>query len=253
MISSPVGSLVLPSYGTLCTCPRLTILLCQDALPEECPVTTSVASLATCIVMKKNSSSLSALLHKVSDFNKLFRITMIVLRWKTLIKSTTKNLITSEIARKWLVKAAQRDCFQPFISSLANSNDLPKRSPLAQLSPILDSEGILRVGGRLARANVPFEFKHPHNSPVDTFTEADLDAYGTRRYRKIQYLAEQFWTRWRSEHLHQLTLRRKWQHLVHCFAKGDVVLVRNPLAPHNHWETGVITKVIRVPIHSFVL
>ena len=48
--------------------------------------------------------------------------------------------------------------------------------------------------------------EHPHHSPVDTFTEADLDAYGPRRYRKIQYLAEQFWTRWRSEHLHQLTL-----------------------------------------------
>ena len=85
---------------------------------------------------------------------------MIVLRWKTLIKSTPKIPITREIAIKCLVKAAQRDCFHPFISSLTNSNELPKRSPLAQLSPILDSEGILRVGGRLARTNVPFEFKH---------------------------------------------------------------------------------------------
>ena len=89
--------------------------------------------------------------------------------------------------------------------------------------------------------------EHPHNSPVDTFTEADLDAYGPRRYRKIQYLAEQFWTRWRSEHLNQLTLRRKWQHPVRCFAKGDVVMVRNPLAPRNNWETGVITTVISSP------
>ena len=34
---------------------------------------------------------------------------------------------------------------------------------------------------------------------------------------------------------------------VRCFAKGDVVLVRTPLAPRNHWETGVITKVFFSP------
>ena len=65
-----------------------------------------------------------------------------------------------------------------------------------------------------------------------------------RRYRKIQYLAEQFWIRWRSEHLHQLTLRRKWQNPSRCFVEGNVVLVRNPLASRNHWETGLITRVI---------
>ena len=73
--------------------------------------------------------------------------------------------------------------------------------------------------------------EHPNHITLDSFTEDDLDAYGPSRYRKIQYLAEQFWIRWRSEHLHQLTLRRKWQTPSRCFVEGDVVLVRNPLAP----------------------
>ena len=75
---------------------------CVEQVPEERPVTTPVASLATSIVMKKNPSPLSPLLQKVSDFNKLIRITMIVLRWKTLIKSTKRNPITREIAIKCL-------------------------------------------------------------------------------------------------------------------------------------------------------
>ena len=98
-----------PLYGPLPHDPSL----CQDALPEERPITIPVASLATSIIIKKNPSPLSPLLHKDSDFNKLIRITMIVLRWKTLIKSTPKNLITREIAIKCMVKAAQLDCFHP--------------------------------------------------------------------------------------------------------------------------------------------
>ena len=86
--------------------------------------------------------------------------------------------------------------------------------------------------------------ENPNSAPRDVFTESDLDSYGPRRYRKVQYLADQFWKRWRREHLHQLTCRRKWLNPTRCFSKGDVVLIRNSLASRNNWETGVITEVI---------
>ena len=86
--------------------------------------------------------------------------------------------------------------------------------------------------------------EHPNAAVKDSFSESDLDSYGPRRYRRVQYLADQFWIRWRREHLHQLTLRRKWQKPTRCFSKGDVVLVRDPLASRNNWETGVVSKVI---------
>ena len=86
--------------------------------------------------------------------------------------------------------------------------------------------------------------EHPNATPRVTFSESDLDSYSPRRYRRVQYLADQFWIRWRREHLHQLTLRRKWQYPTRCFTVGDVVLVRDPLAARNNWESGVITKVI---------
>ena len=80
--------------------------------------------------------------------------------------------------------------------------------------------------------------------PRGAFSESDLHSYGPRRYRRVQHLVDQFWVRWRREHLHQLTLRRKWQRPTRPFMKGDVVLVRDPLAARNHWPTGVILKVI---------
>ena len=36
------------------------------------------------------------------------------------------------------------------------------------------------------------------------------DAYARRRWRRVQYLAELFWTRWRREYLQNLQVRTKW-------------------------------------------
>ena len=86
--------------------------------------------------------------------------------------------------------------------------------------------------------------EHPNSAPIETFTASDLDAYGPHRYHLVEFLADQFWKRWSSEHMHQLTTSQKWQFPTRSFCKGDVVLVRNPLAPRNYWETGVITEII---------
>ena len=93
--------------------------------------------------------------------NKLIRITMIILSWESLIKSTPEVPVTRKTAIKCFVRAAQHDSFQPQFTSVSLSKELPKCSPLDQYSPMPDSVGILRVGGRLAKAKVPFNFKHP--------------------------------------------------------------------------------------------
>ncbi len=36
------------------------------------------------------------------------------------------------------------------------------------------------------------------------------DLYARPRWRRIQYLADQFWTRWRREYVHNLQARSKW-------------------------------------------
>lgn len=44
--------------------------------------------------------------------------------------------------------------------------------------------------------------------PPGEFIREDL--YARKRWRRVQYLAEQFWSRWRKEYLANITLRQRW-------------------------------------------
>ena len=59
----------------------------------------------------------------------------------------------------------------------------------------------------------------------------------------MQYLAHQFWRRWREEYLCTLTERHKWRTRNPCAAVGDVVLVRDKQAARNDWPMGRISEV----------
>ena len=45
--------------------------------------------------------------------------------------------------------------------------------------------------------------------PPGQFQRSDL--YCRKRWRRIQYLANEFWSRWRREYLQNLQVRSKWQ------------------------------------------
>ena len=80
----------------------------------------------------------------------------------------------------------------------------------------------------------------PANDP-STFTSADLLAYGRARWRRVQYLADQFWSRWKRDYLHQLQTRNKWMFPSANVKEGDIVLLRQP-SPRNQWPMGRIIK-----------
>ena len=64
------------------------------------------------------------------------------------------------------------------------------------------------------------------------------DVYGRQRWRRVQYLANQFWTRWRREFLPSLQERRKWHHPEPNIERDDVVVVVEDDAPRNRWPLG---------------
>ena len=63
-----------------------------------------------------------------------------------------------------LIKDAQTLEFSDIISALQKGDSIPEDHPLEDLAPILHN-GILRVGGRLDRAKLPFDRKHPYLIP----------------------------------------------------------------------------------------
>ncbi|XP_029166951.1 uncharacterized protein LOC114937603 [Nylanderia fulva] len=60
------------------------------------------------------------------------------------------------------------------------------------------------------------------------------------RWQMIQRLTEEFWRSWSSDYLHSLQQRPKWRVIQRLAKVGQIVLVRNPLAPPSHWDLGRI-------------
>lgn len=52
------------------------------------------------------------------------------------------------------------------------------------------------------------------------------DVYMAKRWRRVQYLVEQFWSRWGKEYLLNVSLRQKWHVIRHNLKVGDVVIIK---------------------------
>lgn len=77
------------------------------------------------------------------------------------LQFTPPSLNEQAKAMEYLLIKTQQEYFNKELTALTNGQRLPERSNLEPLKPILDSNGLLRVGGRLDRANIDYEMKHP--------------------------------------------------------------------------------------------
>ena len=106
-----------------------------------------------------------------SSFTRLKRVTSWTLRFvqncrshklgaepKRLPYLTAQELYGAEL---YWCSVAQGDHFIGEIESLKAKTPLDKSSPLLTLRPLIDSAGLLRVGGRQERAQVSYSIKHP--------------------------------------------------------------------------------------------
>lgn len=60
-----------------------------------------------------------------------------------------------------IIKAAQQDVFSKEYHCLSKGDKIPSQSPLGKLTPFLDRDGLLRVGGRISATDMSFDEKHP--------------------------------------------------------------------------------------------
>ena len=77
--------------------------------------------------------------------------------------------------------------------------------------------------------------------PPGVFQKEDL--YCRRRWRRVQHLSNEFWSKWRREYLQILQIRSKWTSHQRNMKVGDVVIVKDDNASRNVWKLGVVTEV----------
>ena len=61
------------------------------------------------------------------------------------------------------------------------------------------------------------------------------DVYLRKRWKRVQYLANVFWSRWRREYVQCLQQRSKWNRPRRNFEEGDLVLIVDDRVARNHW------------------
>ena len=69
------------------------------------------------------------------------------------------------------------------------------------------------------------------------------DVYMRRRWQRVQYLANLFWSRWKKEYLVVMQERSKWQHPQRNLVQGDIVMLRDENAPRNVWPLALVDQV----------
>ncbi|KAM3938230.1 uncharacterized protein RB166_011994 [Leptodactylus fuscus] len=113
------------------------------------------------------------------------------------------------------------------VSAIINSRPLVPVSMDPEMSTILTPTTLLtqKTGNPLT---ISEEFTH-----ANTYQ---------KQWKRVQYLADYFWNRWRKEYLVILQGRRKWRQNKPNLKEGDVVLMKEPQAQRIDWPMGIVTK-----------
>jgi len=62
-------------------------------------------------------------------------------------------------------------------------------------------------------------------------------------WRRVQFVANEFWNRWSKKYLAELQSRQKWNATKRNFQIGDIILLKDDSITRNHWPMGKIVKL----------
>ena len=76
--------------------------------------------------------------------------------------------------------------------------------------------------------------------PPGVFEREDL--YLKKRWRRVQYLADTFWTRWKKEYLQTLQTRSTWKQLQDNICEDDIVLLQDDGICRTDWKAARVVE-----------
>ncbi|XP_028405257.1 uncharacterized protein LOC114527763 [Dendronephthya gigantea] len=120
---------------------------------------------------------------------------------------------------------------------------------IAEVESLLNSRPLVYGGSSSSPTDTsvltPNHFLHGRASSNLTpgeFVKQDMSL--RRRWRHSQFLANQFWKRWRKEYVPHLIERSKWRTIQRNLRRGDLVLIVEDNVPRGQWRLGRVMAPI---------
>ncbi|XP_011859379.1 PREDICTED: uncharacterized protein LOC105556878 [Vollenhovia emeryi] len=170
----------------------------EDEWPNEVITRIDIPELKqnACLMSMSNDFNIW---ERYSSHSKLIRVIAYCLRFRPCNKQTGP-LDANEIknAETRILKIVQANQFHDVIKILQTKGSA-NQSKIANLNPFLDDDGLLRVGGRLQRANLTFSQKHPillpsrHQLTDNIIRETHQKYHHTGIQTTLYLMRQRFW------------------------------------------------------------
>ena len=133
-----------------------------------------------------------------------------------------------------LVEHGQQLDDESLLTMLAETANIVNSRPLCSLSSH-DLEPLT--------ANQLLTMKSKVVVPPLLYSMVSADLYAIRRWKRVQYLANLFWSRWRKEFLPLYLQRPKWVKARKNLSVDDIVLVVDEQVHRSHWKMARVVDV----------
>ncbi|CAK1589462.1 unnamed protein product [Parnassius mnemosyne] len=115
---------------------------------------------------------------------------------------------------------------------------------LTQIEALLNSRPLTSMSCDPAEPSALTPAHFLNSFPLSSFPGYPTDSTSLiQRHSLLDSPVQSFWQRWRSDYLHKLQVRAKWNSLAAPILVGTVVVIMTDNAPPLSWPLGVVEKV----------
>ncbi|XP_068240028.1 uncharacterized protein [Palaemon carinicauda] len=113
------------------------------------------------VIISEEHHGFTRLIEYFSSWSRLQKAVSVFQQLKSILSGKRKGCVTTD-AERAIIMYVQREVFGDEVKALSRELSVGKSSPIYKLDPFLDSEdGLLKVGGRIRRSDIPQYAKHP--------------------------------------------------------------------------------------------
>ncbi|XP_068246869.1 uncharacterized protein [Palaemon carinicauda] len=151
------------------------------------------------VTISEEHHGFTRLIEYFSSWSRLQKAVSVFQQLKSILSDKRKGCVTTD-AERAIIMYVQREVFGDEVKASSRELSIGKSSPIYKLDPFLDSEdGLLKVGGRIRRSDIPQSAKHPillpkkhHVTTLLIRHEHELLAHSGRNH-VLSNLRQKYW------------------------------------------------------------